>query len=377
MGAPKSLAIVTAFYPPSLGGVERYSQGFARAAVDLGLSVNVITTVAASTPESSEDGRVHVLRIPARYVPISGSYFPIPTSGARLMAQRLRADVIIAQTRFFLTTLMAARVAASQGRRICVVDHGAGPLRSNPAFVAASMTYEHVITLALRAFRPKFFAVSAASARWLRHFGIGEAPVVPNGVSPREGMPDRTLASFSKPVIFCAGRLFAEKGIRELVDAVGALVRGGAAIELRIAGDGPLSGMLAERAQKNGFLRYLGRISHDEVAAELERASLYVNPSNCAEGLPTVLLEAGSAALPVISTAFGGSSELILDGDTGWTIPRGDVDSIAGCIRDVLAQPVEAIDRGRRLFGHVQSNYTWPIIVKNFLVRADNGTSAR
>ena len=35
---------------------------------------------------------------------------------------------------------------------------------------------------------------------------------------------------------------------------------------------------------------------------------MLVNPSNYPEGLPTILLEAGAAALPVISTPRGGSA---------------------------------------------------------------------
>ena len=61
---PSSLAIVTAFYPPRAGGIERYAQGFARAARRMGLHVNVVTTWSKTKPELIvEDNGMNVLRV--------------------------------------------------------------------------------------------------------------------------------------------------------------------------------------------------------------------------------------------------------------------------------------------------------------------------
>jgi glycosyltransferase involved in cell wall biosynthesis len=364
----RSLAIVTAFYPPAVGGSERYSQGFARAAVDLGLTVNVITTAPIRKPDVVvEDNGINVLRIPALHVPIQGSYFPIPIQGTRLVAEFLHCDVVIAQTRFFLTSLAAAILARSWGGRICVVEHGSGPLRSVSLFTLATSAYERAITAALKCFSPKFFAVSDASADWLRHFGINDARVLPNGIAPRATRPLRDVSAFAKPIVLYAGRLFPEKGVIELVDAVEELALSGQPIELRVAGRGPLSSLLRSRAVKSEVLTYLGSITPGEVAAELDRATVLANPSNCYEGLPTVLLEAGAAALPVISTRRGGSSEVIRDGSTGWLLDEGTVECIASCLADVVSQPKEANRRGAELFKLVQERYTWPSIVRQFL----------
>jgi glycosyltransferase involved in cell wall biosynthesis len=180
-------------------------------------------------------------------------------------------------------------------------------------------------------------------------------------------MPARDVSAFAKPIIFYAGRLFPEKGVIELVDAVEGLALSGQPIELRVAGRGPLSSLLQSRAVKSEVLTYLGSITPGEVAAELDRATVLANPSNCYEGLPTVLLEAGAAALPVISTRRGGSSEVIRDGSTGWLIDEGNAGCIASGLADVVSQPKEAIRRGAELFGLVQERYTWPSIVRKFL----------
>ena len=141
--------------------VERYAQEFARAAVEQGVTVNVVTTASVRRCEVRvEDNGVNVLRLPARRVSISGSYFPIPTAGARQMAAFLQCDAVIAHTRFFLTVrIMAAGLCALRGKRISVFEHGSGPLRSQKTFVMASMGYEHAITLLFRLFAPRFYAV--------------------------------------------------------------------------------------------------------------------------------------------------------------------------------------------------------------------------
>lgn len=371
-GPPRSLAIVTPFYPPHVGGVERYSQEFARAALALGVSVNVITTDSVRRPEERvEDGGIRVLRMPARNLPIMGSHYPIAATGWPRAEVLLDCDVVIAQTRFFMTTLAAAWIAARRGKRICVVDHGSGPLRTSPKALAfASLLYERAATEMLKRKSPRFLAVSGASAQWLRSFGIADAQIVPNGIAPTTRPPFRSDASLDRPVVFYAGRLLREKGVCELIDGVETLIGRGHDIQLRIAGKGPLSSSIANRAAKSTFLTFLGHLRPAEITAELNRASMFVNPSNYAEGLPTILLEAGSAALPVISTPRGGSVDLIRDGETGWIIPRGEPAAIAAALEDAMSKPHDAIVRGNRLFALIQDRYTWPSIVSAFLERS-------
>lgn len=366
----ESLAIVTPFYPPHIGGVERYAQEFARAAADMGLIVNVVTTGAVRRPVESTDERgVRVLRLPAYNLPMMGSTYPISLSGWRHAADLLRCDAVMAHTRFFMTTPIAAVLARRQGRRICIVDHGSGPLRSSPrALARASLAYEHAVTAALKRLSPRFFAVSKASANWLRRFGIIGACVLPNSVGPRPKPPIRKAEAFGeKIVVLHIGRLLAEKGVLELIEGIAVLARRGRDVELRIAGDGPLRVEVERLAMNSPFLKFLGIIDHSRVEYELDRATVYVHPSNLPEGSPTALLEAGTAALPVISTPFGGTAELITEGKTGWIIPRGDATSIASSLLDLIQQPNEALRRGSELFRLIQERYTWPATVMKFL----------
>ena len=345
--SPTSLSIVTPFYPPHIGGIERYTQQFARAAVELGLHVNVVTTGNVECPTLADDGRVELLLVPARQVPMSGATFPIPSGNKYLWRRFLEADVIVAQTRFFLTSLWTARMA---GQQIHVIDHGAGPLRSS-LFGNIAMGYEHVITKMLRRYNPRFYGVSSASVRWLQEFGIKASGIVPNGVEPCTS-PQRNAEG---NVIFYAGRLLPEKGIAELIEAVKMVGN----VELRLAGPGPL----AELAASDPAVTYLGVLSPKQVREELSRATVLVNPSNLREGAPSILLEAACAGCPVISTP----ADVVEDGSNAWVIQRGDVNLIASALRAALNDRAEAQRRGESLYRFVQGGYTWPTIVRRFL----------
>jgi glycosyltransferase involved in cell wall biosynthesis len=46
-----------------------------------------------------------------------------------------------------------------------------------------------------------------------------------------------------------------------------------------------------------------------------------------------------------VASAVGGLRETIVEGQTGWSYPAGDPASLARCIKEVLANPDEALRR--------------------------------
>jgi glycosyltransferase involved in cell wall biosynthesis len=180
-------------------------------------------------------------------------------------------------------------------------------------------------------------------------------------------LPSRSADDYASPTVLYAGRLIPEKGVRELI--VGFRLwrkRSGRDCRLRIAGEGPLEAEVVTAAQADSHVAFLGKLSPARVAEELDGAQILVNPSNYPEGLPTILLEAGRAALPVISTPNGGSAELIDGAQTGWLIERGTPDAIACALDEIVAQPLEALRRGRNLYDVVAERHSWPSIVSQY-----------
>lgn len=149
------------------------------------------------------------------------------------------------------------------------------------------------------------------------------------------------------PRLVCVGRLCEQKGQLLLVQAVDRLVRDGVPVELVLAGDGEMrpdiEALVAERGLQR-HVRITGWISGAQVREEILAARALVLPS-FAEGLPVVLMEALALQRPVISTYVAGIPELVRDGDCGWLVPAGDVQALAGALRDCLAADLDTLRR--------------------------------
>ncbi len=90
----------------------------------------------------------------------------------------------------------------------------------------------------------------------------------------------------------------------------------------------------------------------------LATLDLLVVPSSEFDPFPTVLLEAGSAARPVLACDVGGVAEIVLDGRTGWLYPASEPDVGARHLERLLRTPerlaaagAAAADRVRTEFG--------------------------
>jgi glycosyltransferase involved in cell wall biosynthesis len=155
------------------------------------------------------------------------------------------------------------------------------------------------------------------------HNGVPDVPVEP---LPRvaEGL-----------VIGSLGRLSAEKGydlaIRALADVPDAT--------LVLVGDGKERARLEQLAHELGVagrVRFVGWT--DEPRRYLQGFDVFLLASR-SEGFPLGIVEAMLAGVPVVATDVGSVSEAVVEGETGYLVPSGDSQALAGRLRDVLADP--------------------------------------
>ncbi len=91
-------------------------------------------------------------------------------------------------------------------------------------------------------------------------------------------------------------------------------------------------------------IRWLG---HVEPAALFDRVALLAMISEPA-GCPNASLEAMAAGLPVLATRWGGIAEQVVDGHTGWLVPRGDAAALADRLVAALSDPATLSACGTR-----------------------------
>ncbi len=161
--------------------------------------------------------------------------------------------------------------------------------------------------------------------------------------------PSELGASTSRRLV-CVGRLCEQKGQLLLIEAVAALKARGVDMELVLAGDGEMRGVIEQRVAQLGVadrVRITGWIDSAQVKREILAARALVLPS-FAEGLPVVIMEAMAVGRPVISTYVAGIPELVRDGVDGWLVPAGDVHALAQAMQDCLeASPEQLAAIGR------------------------------
>jgi glycosyltransferase involved in cell wall biosynthesis len=167
-------------------------------------------------------------------------------------------------------------------------------------------------------------AASTALAESARALGAGEVRVIPSGIELPPGVGEEARP----PEVLYAGRLSAEKGIGELVEAT-------AGMRLVVAGDGPL------RPRVPGAL---GFVPNDELQRLYARAAVVACPSR-REGFGVACLEAMAHARPVVATAVGGLRDLVVDGETGLVVEPRDPGALRAALERLLHDP----DLRRRL----------------------------
>lgn len=126
---------------------------------------------------------------------------------------------------------------------------------------------------------------------------------------------------------------------------------------VRLVGDGEnLAATKSHAIQlKLTNVEFLG--TRTDVINLLSQASIFVLSSNW-EGFPLTILEAMRAGLPVVASDVGGVSEAVVDGQTGYLIPRGDAKYMAHCLEKLINNPELRVDMGKKARERFMQNFT-------------------
>lgn len=248
--------------------------------------------------------------------------------------------------------LAAVEVARSLGIPSVITLHGsdvnffaAGSRLGARRFRSAVSGADRVICVS-RALEDRTHQIAGLSAQYL-----------PIGIDLRKFSPTLTRSQArtvlelppDKHMVLYIGNLLASKGISialealghpSLEDAVGVFV-----------GSGPLAPTIS--SQRNCLWRE--EVPNSMIVTYLTAADVIILPSY-AEGLPTVMVEAGACGTPVIATRVGGIPELLAD-NRGTLVAPGSAGELREAILEALARPEEARCRAGRLREHVQGSF--------------------
>ena len=140
------------------------------------------------------------------------------------------------------------------------------------------------------------------------------------------------------------GAITEDKGIGDLIDAVGLLRRSGLPVHLTAAGDGPELERMRARAGKvpGDAIRLLGRVGNDEAFRLMEASAVVCVPSRhvFSEGMPMSLTEALASRSPVVISDHPVFVRAFRQDEGIRIVPERQPTALADALREVLTDPV-------------------------------------
>ena len=207
-----------------------------------------------------------------------------------------------------------------------------------------------------------------------------------NGVDERflEVTPDPAA---SRTVLF-VGRLCPEKGVHVLLSAMSEVLRSHPLASLSLVGpldvapkdfvdphgrDPIFNGLGRYYSQPDAYYELIcrqvsalggraflhGRAVHQEIGSHYARAGIFVFPSVWHEPFGIPVIEAMAAGLPVVATRAGALPEIVVDGETGILVERGDSEGLAAAIGKLLSDTHLRERMGAAGRERVRQLFTW------------------
>jgi glycosyltransferase involved in cell wall biosynthesis len=286
--------------------------------------------------DADDDGRF-------RLVPASSPafYLSLPLRVAEEL-RRFRPDVVVAQSPYEASSVLAGRALARSHARVILEVHGdwhtatrlyGSPLRR--LLEPVSTTLARTAVRRVDAVR----TVSPFTSGLVRALGVEPATTFTTyfdvsafSATPPAPLPERPRALF-------VGVLERYKNVHGLAEAWRLAAPSVPDATLHLIGRG------REQAVAEQLVRdFPGRVTWEErvpsagVAAALDAATVLLLPS-FSEGLPRVAMEAFARGRGVVGARAGGIPDIVEDGHSGLLVPPGDSAALADAIVRVLSDP--------------------------------------
>lgn len=349
------------FFAPSIGGVETIvlslARGLAEARTSQGLAEFELT-LATQTPAESFDDRVlsfRVLRQPSmvqlwRLIRLSDVIHVAGPALSPVVLGLLAGKPVVVEHHGFQVICPNGQLLVEPAQSPCPGHFMAGRhreclhCRSDGNWLASLKLW--ILTFVRRALCARVDA-NIAPTQWLsQQLRLPKGVSIPHGIEiTAQNIPSPNLSR--PPVITFQGRLVTTKGARLLLEAANILRSEGRQFELIVIGDGPERNALerfTQEMQLSSFVRFVGRLSADDLESVFLRTSVVVVPSLGGEVFGLVVAENMSRGLPIVASNLGAFVEVL--GNSGVTFGVGDASHLARQLTLVLDDSALAANFG-------------------------------
>ena len=368
------VAVVTPYYPPALGGVERYAARTVRALTESSRHDPVVITTRRGLRTTVDTVRgVPVVRLGTWAVLSNSPVSPLWGWQVPRWLRRLDVDVVNAHAPVPFLADVTTFVA---GKRPVVLTYHAGTLVKGGARVDPLLRiYERFVLPRVFRRAADLIAVSPASSN--HRFGAHE---IPGGVD---------LDRFTPPERYATGRLLYVgrierssrwKGLHVLLAAMPAILAAFPGVRLDVVGTGDAVEDLRAQSRLLGIetsVHWHAELHGSDLVRAYRDSSVLVLPSlTDAENSPLVVMEAMACGLPVVATRAGGVPYMVRSEVDGLLVEPGDAEALAeGCIR-LLTDPGLAQGMGREGRANAEERWAWPRQTQKIISVLDHAAAA-
>lgn len=338
------LTVLDAF---RLGGAETLIAQLGRVAKDVGLEVRVLSLHGYSPERSTLAPLLEDAGLVPEYLGAERTLDPLAFGRLVRLIRRSEVDIVHAHLEMAMTLALPASALAGVPA-VGTFHHVYRPLSGRAAarerlaveVASRSDAAIFVSNASLVSFRDHYRPDGRVPASWT---------VVHNGVDldyftpPPDGEPARLPADLGlngRRVVTVLAALRDFKGIIHAVRAWPRVLERHPDARLLLVGSGTEEAALRAEVARLAIgdsVVFAGMRS--DVPEVLRGSDMVVLPSIYGENLPTVLMEAGGCARPVIASDVGGISDIVADGETGLLVRPGDDEGIAQAVLRLLDDP--------------------------------------
>lgn len=309
--------MITPWFLPDSGGVERHVLEVGRRLVDRGIPVTVAAADNTRTrPAVAEIEGIAVRRVPAW--PRGRDYLFAP--GLYRVAVEPEWDLIHIQSWHTAVPPLAMFAATRAGTPYLVTPHGGNTNRLRVPFRPAQ---RRLLGPLLRGAEGVVALNPSQRDTLSQQYRLqpDRIHVIPNGsdlAHPAPGAVARVRADFGNPILVSPGRLERFKGHHRAIEALPHLLESHPDATLRLLGKGPYESELLTLASNLGVadrvhVEFFSQDQRAELAAALEAANVGVLFSEY-ETQPVAVLELLALGVPAVVTDAPGLRELAADG---------------------------------------------------------------
>ena len=348
------ILVVTGIFPPDIGGPATYIPEIAKALLERGNEVSVVTTSEPEWLHLNDPHPFPVFRMNRRIHLGLRSFYFVRT----ILHHANQADVVLANG-IFLEATVASFLAKKPIVHKIVGDPTWERARNRGWTTDNFETFQEshyglqvealkkLTTFAVRQV-DKIIVPSRYLARYVERWGIPKNRifVIYNSVQSLHLVDPKPVPLTSSIKLVTACRLVSWKRVDSIIQAVGKMDDVG----LLVCGDGPERNDLEKLAKNQGLttrIHFAGQRNRKDTLAHMAGCDIFVLNSTY-EGFPHVVLEAMSLGLPVIATSVGGTPELVKNGETGILIKGGDTEALRSAILRLIGSPETLREMGEK-----------------------------